>query len=136
MPVTVDRLEDLRFPVEDVVGDLPDPSTDRTDVRLAAGPGPLGDDPLLEIPPKVYVERLLGVAVPRHGKVRCPFHADERPSLHVYERPERGWFCFGCGVGGSIYDLASLLQGRAPRGASFLALRHELRQVFLPEQGA
>ena len=28
----------------------------------------------------------------------CPFHDEKTPSLHV--RPERGWYCFGCGEGG------------------------------------
>ena len=44
-----------------------------------------GHDPLLAIAPDVYVPRLLGVEVPRHRKVRCPFHADRHASLHVYE---------------------------------------------------
>ena len=37
---------------------------------------PTGDDPLLAIPPDVYVRRLLCVGVPRHRKVPCPFHDD------------------------------------------------------------
>ena len=44
---------------------------------------------------------------PRHGKIRCPFHPDGTPSLHVYPTPEQGWFCFGCRRGGTIYDLAA-----------------------------
>jgi hypothetical protein len=43
-------------------------------------------------------------------------HEDRTPSLHVYGDPERGWFCFGCGRGGSIYDFAALLFGRGTRG--------------------
>jgi CHC2 zinc finger len=65
------------------------------------------------IPPPVYVEQLTGQRVGRSGKIRCPFHHEDRtPSLHVYEDPSRGWYCFGCGRGGSIYDLAAVLWRR------------------------
>jgi len=64
---------------------------------------------LLALAPRVYVERLLGQPVGRSGKVRCPFHTDRTPSLHVYQEPSRGWYCYGCHRGGSVYDLAALL---------------------------
>jgi hypothetical protein len=85
-----------------------------------------GGDPLESVPPPVYFERLTGLLVGRSGKVRCPFHEDRTPSLHVYDDPERGWYCFGCGRGGSIYDLASLLWERPARGRDFIQLRREL----------
>jgi CHC2 zinc finger/RepB DNA-primase from phage plasmid len=84
-------------------------------------------DPLAAIPPRVYFERLTGQAVGRSGKACCPFHDDRTPSLHVYEDPDRGWYCFGCGRGGSIYDLAGLLWRRGTRGQEFVALRRELQ---------
>ena len=37
-----------------------------------------------------------------------------RPSLHVFPTPERGWCCFSCGRGGSIYDLAAGAVGDDP----------------------
>ena len=75
--------------------------------------------------------RLLGVEVPRHRKVRCPFHPDRHASLHVYETAERGWYCYGrCRRGGTIYDLAAPLYGYAARGEDFLRLRAELRRLF------
>jgi len=90
-----------------------------------------GDDALLAIAPEDYVRRLLGVEVPRHRKVRCPFHEDRHASLHVYETAERGWYCFGaCRRGGTIYDLAAPLYGYAARGEDFLRLRTELRRLF------
>ena len=95
-------------------------------------PRPLGRprsaiaDRLAAIPPRVYFERLTGQPVDRSGKTRCPFHEDRTPSLHVYEDPSRGWYCFGCGRGGSIYDLASLLWNRGTRGEEFVALRRDL----------
>lgn len=111
------------------------------DRRLPALPGELadrghrspratGEDRLLAVSPRVYVERLTGVRVARDGKVRCPFHEDHTPSLHVYEDPQRGWFCFGCGRGGSIYDFAALLLGRGTRGGDFIELRRELSALI------
>ncbi|MBD0282653.1 MAG: hypothetical protein ICV69_10735 [Thermoleophilaceae bacterium] len=45
--------------------------------------------------------------------MRCslPDHDEQNPSCRVYPTAERGWVCFGCRRGGSIYDLASLLEG-------------------------
>ena len=96
-------------------------------------PRALSSDPLLALAPRLYVERLLSEPVGRSGKVHCPFHADDTPSLHVYQEPGRGWYCFGCGRGGSVYDLAALLWGRTDtRGSAFVALRDELRELLLP----
>jgi hypothetical protein len=91
--------------------------------RAAAG------DPLELVPPRVYFEQLTGIRVGRSGKVRCPFHEDRTPSMHVYADPGRGWYCFGCGRGGSIYDLASLLWERPARGRDFIELRRELEAL-------
>jgi hypothetical protein len=89
-----------------------------------------GEDPLRSIPPAVYVQALTGNVVGRDRKVSCPLHDDGTPSLHVCERPEQGWYCFGCGRGGSIYDLAAELFGVCPRGPGFLQLRLRLRERF------
>lgn len=88
-----------------------------------------GGDPLLALRARVYVERLLGVRVGRSGKVRCPFHEDRTASLHVYEEPGRGWYCFGCGRGGSVYDLAAELWGRGTRGREFVRLQRDLGDI-------
>ncbi|MEW6581581.1 MAG: DNA-primase RepB domain-containing protein [Actinomycetota bacterium] len=108
-----------------VVGALTDPPGVRA-VAPVREPGRDRRDPLREIPPPVYVAALLGCEPNREGKVPCPFHPDDSPSLHVYRTAERGWFCFGCGAGGSIYDLAARLRGVTPRGRSFLELREWL----------
>ncbi len=55
-----------------------------------------------------------------------PAEVERLDALHVYNEPGRGWYCFGCGRGGSIYDLAALLSGRSSRGRDFVALRREL----------
>ena len=119
-----------RYRLAAIVGALPDPPPARPrDPAPAPGPGRHGD-PLLAIAPAVYVEALTGLAVGRDGKVCCPFHADRTPSLHVYDEPERGWSCFGCGRGGSIYDLAAELEQITPRGRDFITLREQLHERF------
>jgi hypothetical protein len=91
-------------------------------------------DPLRLVPPPVYFERLTGLRVGRSGKLHCLFHDDRSPSLHVYPEPERGWYCFGCGRGGSIFDLAALLLGRGTRGSDFVEIRRVLEQLLLPSR--
>jgi hypothetical protein len=129
-PVEALRLDTRwRMSADDVVGSLPDPPPPRPARTVPTEHR--ADDPLLEIAPEVYVRRLLGVEVPRHRKVPCPFHEDRHASLHVYETARRGWYCFGrCRRGGTIYDLAAPLYGYAARGADFLRLRAELRRLF------
>lgn len=98
-------------------------------------------DPLLQIEPAYYVRVLTGRQVGRGRKIRCPFHADEHPSFHVYEKPEQGWTCFGCTtgdgrpLGGDIYTLASLLWLIPARRADFLKLRKALDALFGVKRG-
>ena len=84
----------------------PDPDTTRRWAESNA------HDPARRVPPPVYFRLLAGVEVPdRGGDIHCPLpdHDEENPSCRVYPTPEQGWVCFGCHRGGSIYDLASLL---------------------------
>jgi hypothetical protein len=133
-PTTVDAIRldpEQRVIADDVVGALPDPPAPARTTLAPPVTQTRGDDPLLAIAPEVYVRRLLGVDVPRHRKVPCPFHEDRHASLHVYETAERGWYCFGaCRRGGTIYDLAAPLYGYAARGDDFVRLRAELRRLF------
>jgi hypothetical protein len=119
----------FRHLITDVVGEL---SGDRAPRSAGSTHALADDDPLRRIAPVVYVERLTGAAVPRDRKIRCPFHADRTPSLHVYRDPARGWYCFGCRRGGSIYDFAAYLCGRETRGVSFAELHDELCVTFGP----
>jgi hypothetical protein len=107
----------------------PEPAPSETVTRLPRRRPGVCSDSLEVIPPPVYVERLTGQRVGRSGKIRCPFHEDRTPSLHVYDDPGRGWYCFGCGRGGSIYDLASLVLQRGTRGPDFIQLRRELGEL-------
>jgi hypothetical protein len=95
-----------------------------------------GVDPLRALDPALYVGVLTGQTVRRSRKVSCPFHHPDRtPSLHAFEDPADGWFCFGCRRHGhSVYDLASELWDLPTRGPSFLELRARLYQLFLPGQ--
>jgi hypothetical protein len=121
-----------RVDIADLARSLPE--FQRRDLRAQSRqPRAAADEPdrLLEIAPRDYIEQLSGRTVGRERKVQCPFHDDRSPSLHVFDEPERGWFCFGCGSGGSIYDFASLLWGRELRGLEIQRLRTELEATFL-----
>lgn len=92
--VTLESFTGERFDPAALLGALPE-------VRPARSPAPPAqiepeDDPLWAIEPAVYVAALTGGAVGRDHKVTCPLHRDRTPSLHVYPRPEEGWYCFGC----------------------------------------
>ena len=57
-----------------------------------------------------------GLTVSRHNYACCPYHGDKTPSMKLYQG-ERGFYCFGCHVGGSSIDLAMKLLGVDFRGA-------------------
>ena len=130
-PPTSVRLEacatDRRYALHTLVGGLPEvPAEFGRPARRSTGRG----DALRAVAPELYVQRLTGQVVGRSRKVRCPLHDDRVPSLHVYPQPERGWYCFGCRRGGSVYDLAALLWRRPTRGAEFAALRRDLQRLL------
>ena len=121
------------WPVRDLVGDLPDPPQSRRR-RPRTGPPVTHEDPYKQIAPVEYFRRLAGIAVPVHGLVSCPnpAHDDATPSCSVGADASKGWCCHGCGAAGSIYDLASVLQGgptgRWLRGEHFRRARAEVRR--------
>ena len=91
------------------------------------------DDDLRGVPPPEYFRALAGRDVPdRGGYVLCPLHDERTPSCRVWPEPREGWHCFGCGRGGSIYDLASLLDGgphgAALRGADFKRVKRHVAE--------
>lgn len=90
-------------------------------------------DVLDELSPPDYVQALTGVEVPHHGMICCPLpgHDDRTPSFMVYSEAERGWYCFGCARGGTIYDLGAEIWGKSTRGAAFHDLRRELARQLL-----
>jgi hypothetical protein len=132
-PVELVHLEPVVHTLDEIVGHLPEAADAE---RWRATPVmrlDRGDDPLLTIAAETYVPALTGREVGRDGKVQCPFHGggEERtPSLHVYP-DDRGWFCFGCERGGTIYDLGALIYGLEPRGAGFHEIRRRLAADLL-----
>ena len=130
-PVILERFTGELTSAAAVTDHLPPP-------RLVAGGRARGreerrsEDPLLGLEPRSYVEALIGLRVGRDGKVSCPFHEDRTPSLHVYETPAGGWYCYGCERGTSVYDLAAALWGLETRGAGFIELRRRLYELCLP----
>lgn len=44
-----------------------------------------------------------------YGKaIRCPFHGEHDPSLHLYD--DQHWYCFGCGKSGDVYDFVGYIR--------------------------
>lgn len=132
--VRLETFASERFDTAALLATLPRQEREETPRRaLAPRPSPRRvDDPLRTLEPAVYVEVLTGQEVGRDRKVSCPFHRDRTPSLHAYETPEDGWFCFGCRAGGSVYDLGGGVMGLATRGREFLELRRRLYELLLP----
>jgi hypothetical protein len=120
----VDELDEVDEPPESTP-----PAVPRPDVRPATGRAEL--DGLRDVAPHVYVEALTGLRPGRDGKVSCPFHGpDTTPSLHVYETAADGWYCYGCGRGGSVFDLGAEVWGLSTRGPDFVELRMRLRDAL------
>ena len=120
------------YELDELCAGLSDPRRDGGS-RRGSGPGAVGDDHCRTIPAGVYFERLAGTAVPRSGLVSCPApdHPDRHPSCSVSGTV---WWCFACGRGGSIYDLASVLEGgpvgTALRGEEFRRARELVAAAF------
>jgi len=131
-PVTLERATGELHTAAAVAAAVVGVTVDELPRRLAPD-GPArrsGEDALLAIAPDVYLQALTGLRPGRDGKVSCPFHDDQDPSLHVYAEPARGWYCYGCRRGGSIYDLAAELWGREIHGWRFLQLRSDLEELL------
>lgn len=47
------------------------------------------------------IAELYGYRVDRDGYISCPFHREKTPSLKLHKS---GWYCYGCGKGGSVID--------------------------------
>lgn len=65
--------------------------------HIAPEPEPESLDERLQ---KIPLADLIGEPLV-HGKICCPFHDDDTPSLHIYSDH---YYCFGCGVHGGHLD--------------------------------
>jgi len=123
------------YPVEQLVGDLPDSGRQ---VSRRVGRQGQSRDRYKRISPPEYFAQLAGIVVPRDGLVSCPApgHVDRNPSCSVGTSPDHGWCCHagGCGARGAIYDLASVLLGgpwgHELRGEAFKRARAYVRDAF------
>lgn len=127
------------YPIEGLVGDLPDPASVASQARRWRSDG-AGGDPYKTIAPPEYFLRLAGIRVPARGLVSCPVpsHRDRHPSCSVGASAEQGWCCHSasCGARGAIYDLASVLEGgpwgTQLRGEAFARARDHVIRAFGP----
>ena len=126
------------YPIEALIGDLPDPYTQpQPQHRGADGRSTTQIRTNGSARPSTS-RRWPGSRCPRGGLVRCPasWHADVHPSCSVGTDATQGWKCHGgsCGVGGAIYDLASVLLGgpwgRELRGEQFKRARAYVADMF------
>jgi RepB DNA-primase from phage plasmid len=117
-----------RYRLEEVVGRLPRRQVRRPSRALAVRRA----DPLQRVAPPLYFRELAGQEPDRGGKVCCPLpdHDDPEPSCHVYDAAAEGWYCYGCGRGGDIYELAGELWGYRREGWEFVELRQLLEKRF------
>jgi len=67
--------------------------------------------------PVIEAARRYGFEPDRQGKIRCPFHDDDHPSLQLY-KGTRGWWCYVCDKGGSVVDFVAELFAISPREAA------------------
>ena len=117
------------YSVSELVGDLADPPSQTASSRRPRAHRGGPEDPYRRIAPPEYFAKLAGVVVPRSGYVLCPSsqHTEKTASCRVWPDRAGGWWCFGCGAGGAIYDLASLVlggpTGQALAGDAFKAAK-------------
>jgi DNA primase len=94
-----------------------------------------GDDKIEEVRSRADIVEIVGshVRLRRAGRNfvgLCPFHNEKTPSFSV--NAERGFFhCFGCGVGGSVFNFITRVEGLTfPEAVRSLAKKYG---VTLPE---
>ena len=85
------------------VDDAPTSETQGIFIRKRGGNGVNYADEIKRNVTMREVCEMYGIAVSRGGFALCPFHADKKPSLKVYDG-KRGFCCFVCDTKGSVID--------------------------------
>jgi hypothetical protein len=87
--------------------------------------------------PETLDERLASIALadligerPLNGKIACPFHEDDTPSLHVYSDH---YHCFGCGAHGGHLDWLREVEGLSA-DAAIDVIFHWRGRTFSPRR--
>lgn len=124
--VTVTRSTGEVFTLSEITASLPEL---RPETRRSPLPPREATSDIERIPPATYFPILTGRHPNRAGKVSCPVpgHDDKTPSCQLYDDH---WYCFSCGVGGSIYDLGAAIWNLGTRGEDFKQIVKRLREVF------
>jgi len=98
-----------------------------------------GQSEIQEVRTRADIIEIIGahVRLKRSGRSfsgLCPFHNEKTPSFSV--SPERGFFhCFGCGVGGTVFDFVMRIEGLTfPEALQTLARRYGVT-LSAPESG-
>ena len=95
-----------------------------------------GQDKIEEVRARADIVEVIGtqVRLKRAGRNfvgLCPFHNEKTPSFNV--NAERGFFhCFGCGVGGTVFDFVMRIEG-ATFAEALQTLAHRYG-IVLPER--
>ena len=134
----------IRYTLAELTAGLPEPRSATSPAATTPRRRQVAADPLdgrlRGIEAAEYARALTGRTPDRTGKISCPFHPDDTPSLQLYAAGT--FYCFGCRRGGSIYDFAAALwvpghSANAPlRGRPFIEVRQRLLVMFLGDDAA
>jgi len=100
-------LRDAGVGVQRIVGDRPLRPADRRVPGRGNGSRPRAGALEALVPREWFAALEPGREITRYGYARCPLHEEQIPSLKLYDLPEDGWYCWGCGRGGDLVEYAA-----------------------------
>lgn len=60
----------------------------------------------------IDIANYYGIKINRNGYISCPFHNEKTASMKVYTGI-KGYYCFGCGAGGNIFNFVMNYNGKS-----------------------